>query len=517
MPLAKLNCLTFVGVKHIPVTIEVHISAGMPSFAIVGLADTEIRESKERVRSALINSGFEFPTQRITVNMAPADLPKGSASFDLAIALGIASASGQLGNATLYDWFFAGELSLSGELTAARSPFAIAVAVRKEAMRQNFNLKLMLPLTDALATQNVPDIDIYGAKTLLEAASHLVGYGEPLQPVTAQSQSNLQSSTPFVDHDMAEVIGHESAKYALLVAAAGQHHIRLVGPPGSGKSMLARRISGLIPELPFEQALELSAIRSLKNESHQVSQVIPFRNPHSSTSMAALIGGGNPPTPGEITLAHQGVLFTDEVLEFDRRSLEALREPLETGKVNISRAGKHASFPARFLWICAHNPCPCGWLGHPAKSCLCSPDQIRKYQTKLSGPLADRLDISIDVNPVSANELVQQASNPQLNSAELLKQALNARKIQLDRQGCLNGQMTTRHIQQFCKPELTAEKLLLHYAYKNHLSSRAIHRVCKVARTLADLEQVEHIQKSHIATALQYRKSLNLPSTYSSV
>ncbi len=513
MPLAKLNCLTFVGIKHIPVTIEVHISAGMPSFAIVGLADTEIRESKERVRSALINSGFQFPTQRITVNMAPADLPKGSASFDLAIALGIASASGQLNNAHFENWFFAGELSLSGELTAARSPFAIAVAARKESLRQSNTLKLMLPIKDAMSTKAIPNIEIYGAKTLLEAASHLVGYGEPLLPINSSTHTLQINTAPQFEFDMSEVIGHETIKYALLVAAAGQHHIRLVGPPGSGKSMLARRLSGLIPELPFEQALELSAIRSLKNEAHHVSQIRPFRNPHPSTSMAALIGGGNPPTPGEITLAHHGVLFTDEVLEFDRRSLEALREPLETGKINISRAGNQASFPARFLWVCAHNPCPCGWLGHPTKPCFCSPEQIRRYQSKLSGPLADRLDISVEVNPIPANQLVQPNSQPSLTSADFLQQALKARKIQLQRQDCLNGEMTTRHIQEFCKPELNAEKLLLNYAHKNHLPSRAIHRVCKVARTLADLEEEELIQKKHIATAIQYRKSLNLPTT----
>ncbi|MDX1669334.1 MAG: YifB family Mg chelatase-like AAA ATPase [Limnobacter sp.] len=509
MPLAKLNCLTFVGIKPVPVTIEVHISSGLPSFAIVGLADTEIRESKERVRSALLNSGFEFPSQRITVNLAPADLPKGSASFDLAIALGIASASGQLNGARLDPWLFAGELSLSGQLVATRSPFALAVAARRECLRQTGNLQLMMPLGDAKRVCSVPDISIFGAPTLFAAASHLVGHGDPLLPM--QPGTAAESDPPHVP-DMADVVGHESAKHALLVAAAGKHHIRLVGPPGSGKSMLAKRMAGLLPQHPFEQALELSAIKSLKNESHGISRQRPFRNPHPSTSMAALIGGGNPPSPGEITLAHQGVLFTDEVLEFDRRSLEALREPLETGQVHVSRAGRQASFPAQFLWVCAHNPCPCGWLGHPQKACYCTEQQIRKYQAKLSGPLSDRLDISIEVNPVQPGQLLDKAQ-PGPTTRDLLKRVIQSRNRQFKRQNCLNGEMATGLIQHHCKPEPEAEKLLLSYAHKNHLSSRAIHRICKVARTLADLDEAETIKRQHIATALQFRKNLNLATS----
>jgi magnesium chelatase family protein len=509
MPLATLHSLTFVGVRPVPVQIEVHLSAGLPSFALVGLPDTEIRESKERVRSALLNSGFEFPSQRITVNLAPADLPKGSAAFDLAVALGIAAASGQLAKAELENWVFAGELSLSGALTGVRSPFALAVAARKEARQGKRPLKLMMPKTQAALAATVPDIAVFGASSLFEAAAHLVGHGEPLEQ---QAVAHIQSThTPHL-FDMAEVIGHQTAKHALLAAAAGQHHIRLVGPPGSGKSMLAQRVGGMLPALPFEDALDISAIRSLKGESDQFSQARPFRNPHPSSSMAALIGGGNPPSPGEITLAHQGVLFTDEVLEFDRRCLESLREPLETGRVNISRSGHQASFPARFLWVCAHNPCPCGWLGHPARECRCTPEQVRRYQGKLSGPLADRLDISIDVQPVEHAALLQNDSskpNDSPSSATLLAQVERARCIQLDRQGCLNGEMTPGQISMHAKPEHSAEKLLLVYAQKNHLSARALHRVCRVARTLADLDMAIDVQKKHVATAIQYRKSLS--------
>lgn len=511
MPLASLTSLTFVGIRPILVQIEVHLSAGLPSFAIVGLADTEIRESKERVRSALLNSGFEFPSQRITVNLAPADLPKGTATFDLAIALGIASASGQLKNAKLGNWIFAGELSLSGALCATRSPFALAVAARRERLRSNADLCLMMPQCDAIQTQQVPDIPVFGAQTLFEAAAHLVGHGTPLKAIPNQPANATAQTTC----DMQDVMGHEAAKHALLVAASGQHHIRLVGTPGSGKSMLAQRLSGILPKLPFEEALEIASINSLKGEGNALSHDRPFRNPHASCSMAALIGGGNPPLPGEITMAHQGVLFTDEVLEFDRRSLESLREPLETGKVNLSRAGHQATYPARFLWICAHNPCPCGWLGHPVRPCRCTPEQIRRYQGKLSGPLADRLDISVEINPVE-HELLMQADNSacsSLSSTSLRERVHATRQIQLKRQNCLNGELPPGLIQMHCKPTPEAEKLLLSYAHKQHLSSRALHRICRVARTMADLDQAVHIEKKHLATAIQYRKHLNSHNT----
>ncbi|HEX4844208.1 MAG TPA: YifB family Mg chelatase-like AAA ATPase [Limnobacter sp.] len=504
MPLATLQSLTFIGVRPVVVNIEVHLSAGLPAFALVGLPDAEIRESKERVRSALINSGFEFPSQRITVNLAPADLPKGSAAFDLAIALGIASASGQLAKADLGAWVFAGELSLSGALTGVRSPLALGIAVRRESLQQNKPLKLMLPRAMAHSAATVPDLPVYGPSSLFEAAAHLVGHGTPLEPVRGQATQPDTPSPP----NMRDVLGHESAKLALLAAAAGQHHIRLVGPPGSGKSMLAQRLGGLLPALPFEASLEISAIRSLKGEGDTLCPKRPFRNPHPSTSMAALIGGGNPPAPGEITLAHQGVLFTDEVLEFDRRCLESLREPLETGRVNVSRAGHQASFPAGFLWICAHNPCPCGWLGHPAKECRCSPEQVRRYQAKLSGPLADRLDISVDVQAVSHQELMLAQTNPQYSSEALLARVEQARTAQISRQGCLNGELSPGQIAVHCKPDHDAEKLLLQYSQKYQISARALHRICRVARTLADLDQESNLQKKHVATAIQYRKTL---------
>ncbi|HEY1059616.1 MAG TPA: YifB family Mg chelatase-like AAA ATPase [Limnobacter sp.] len=509
MPLATLHSLTFVGIRAVPVRIEIHLSAGLPSFAIVGLPDAEIRESKERVRSALINSGFEFPAQRITVNLAPADLPKGSASFDLAIALGIASASGQLAKARLDDWLFAGELSLSGALTGVRSPFALAVALRRENTGKATQQRLMLPLNEAAKAAFVPGLAVYGAQTLFEVAAHLVGHGEPLQALTTGPQND--GTLPMRTPDFSEVVGHATAKHALLTAAAGHHHIRLMGPPGSGKSMLAQRMAGLMPTLPFDEALELSAIRSLKGEGDQLVMQRPFRNPHPSCSPVSLIGGGNPPAPGEITLAHQGILFTDEVLEFERRCLEALREPLETGRVNISRAGHQASFPARFLWVCAHNPCPCGWLGHPHKECRCSPEQVRRYQAKLSGPLADRLDISIEVHPVQHEALLngQGADAGQPNTVNYLQRVKACRTLQQTRQGCLNGELTPGLIQQHCKPSAEAEKLLLGFAQKHHLSARALHRILRVARTLADLETAPQISKTHMATAIQYRRNLN--------
>ncbi|HEX4917204.1 MAG TPA: YifB family Mg chelatase-like AAA ATPase [Limnobacter sp.] len=505
MPLATLHSLTFIGVRPVAVNIEVHLSAGLPSFALVGLPDAEIRESKERVRSALINSGFEFPSQRITVNLAPADLPKGSAAFDLAIALGIASASGQLAKADLGAWVFAGELSLSGALTGVRSPLALGIATRGESLHKGKPLKLMLPRPMAAMAAAVPDLQVYGPSSLFEAAAHLVGHGQPLEPLTGHP---IHHETTAPALNMRDVLGHESVKLALLAAAAGQHHIRLVGPPGSGKSMLAQRLGSLLPALPFEESLEISTIRSLKGEGDTLCPARPFRNPHPSTSMAALIGGGNPPAPGEITLAHQGVLFTDEVLEFDRRCLESLREPLETGRVNVSRAGHQASFPAGFLWICAHNPCPCGWLGHPAKECRCTPEQVRRYQSKLSGPLADRLDISMDVQAISHEELMLARASTEYSSEALLSRVQATRALQTRRQGCLNGELSPGQIALHCKPNHDAEKLLLQYSQKYQISARALHRICRVARTLADLDSENTVQKKHIATAIQYRKAL---------
>ncbi|MFN4327458.1 MAG: YifB family Mg chelatase-like AAA ATPase [Limnobacter sp.] len=511
MPLATLNSLTFIGLKAIPVHIEVHLSSGLPSFALVGLPDAEIRESRERVRSALINSGFEFPAQRITVNLAPADLPKGSAAFDLAIALGIAQASGQLAKADTSGWIFAGELSLSGALVGVRSPLALAASVRRDNQGRNPARQLMLPKAQAQAAAQVPGLAVYGANSLFEVAAHLVGHGTPLEPT---APNVAEGGAAHEGADMREVIGHNVAKRALLTAAAGQHHIRLVGPPGSGKSMLAQRLSGLLPALPFEESLDVAAIRSLKGEGDRLDAQRPYRNPHPSTSMVALIGGGNPPMPGEITLAHQGLLFTDEVLEYDRRALEALREPLETGRVNISRAGHQASFPARFLWVCAHNPCPCGWLGHPVRECRCSPEQVRRYQGRLSGPLADRLDISIEVLPVDHAELLAAEGNTTegrepRSTADLLAEVQACRAVQLERQHCLNGELGPGQIALYCKTTPEAEKLLLAVARQLHLSARGLHRIVRVARTIADLDHSERIDRKHMATAIQYRRSLN--------
>ncbi|HEX4855888.1 MAG TPA: ATP-binding protein, partial [Limnobacter sp.] len=405
---------------------------------------------------------------------------------------------------------FAGELSLSGALTKVRSPFALAVATRKKAAATGQPLKLMMPAGQAELAAAVPGVPVFGAENLFVAAAHLVGHG---QPIPQQSAAPVPSGeNPGLD--MSDVIGHQTAKHALVVATAGLHHIRLVGPPGSGKSMLAQRTGSLLPPLPFEDSLEISAIRSLKGESNLLSPQRPFRNPHPSSSMAALIGGGNPPVPGEITLAHQGILFTDEVLEFDRRCLESLREPLETGRVNISRAGHQSSFPARFLWVCAHNPCPCGWLGHPARECRCTPEQVRKYQGKLSGPLADRLDISVEVQAIDHATLLQndRQGAESAGSSELRNRVHAARELQLSRQGCLNGEMNAGQISRHCTLENGADQLLLGYARKHHLSARALHRICRVARTLADLENLRLIERKHVATAIQYRKTLNTGS-----
>ena len=496
------------GTNAVAVRVEVHLAPGLPGFTLVGLPDTEVRESRERVRSAMLNSGFEFPSRRITVNLAPADLPKGSGRFDLAIALGIAAASGQLPKATLDSWEFAGELSLSGELLPCTGALAMAVAMYKDKLtQQGARHQFMLPVRNANEAACVsavcPDIQIVGAPNLLQAAAHLVGHGPGLTQTTPQLPVDRLLAT---NADFRDVRGQTAAKRALEIAAAGHHNVLMLGSPGSGKSMLASRLNSILPAMPVEQALESMAIQSLKGETPLPLGSRPFRSPHHSSSMAALIGGGQPPKPGEITLAHHGTLFLDEVLEFDRRSLEALREPLETGCVHISRAGYSLQFPAEFLWMVAHNPCPCGWLGHPVQSCRCTPDQIAKYSSKLSGPLLDRIDIGLEVNTVEHEQIMKPADGER--SADIAQRTQAAHLLQMARQGCPNGMLRGDALMLHCKADSTAEQLLLAVSKKLGWSGRSMHRVLRVARTIADLAHRDAIEQRHVAEAIQYRKTL---------
>jgi magnesium chelatase family protein len=509
MSLAVLHSRAFVGTEALRVRVEVHLAAGLPSFTLVGLPDTEVRESRERVRSALVNSGFEFPSRRITVNLAPADLPKGSGRFDLPIALGIAAASGQLPNAALDDWEFAGELSLSGQLLPCTGGLAMAVAMlRDEALPSVARRRrsLLLPEANAAGAARVPGISVYGAQSLFEASAHLVGHGAPLSRHSPSDTNEPATGSGLLD--MRDVRGQSAAKRGLEIAAAGQHNLLMIGPPGSGKSMLAARLPGILPPMDPDHALDSAAIASLRGDTAIVLGQRPFRAPHHSCSTAALVGGGKPPKPGEITLAHHGVLFMDEILEFDRRSLEALREPLETGEVHVSRVGHQIRFPARFQWVVAHNPCPCGWLGHPVQICRCTPEQVARYRSRLSGPLLDRIDLGMHVGTVEHQTMLAAADGD--GSGAIAARTGAAHALQLRRQGVTNAELSGDALLHWCQPEPAGEALLLTASRRLAWSGRSVHRTLRVARTIADLSGAQTITQGHIAEAIQFRKQLQV-------
>jgi len=493
------------GAQTLPVRVEIHLANGLPSFQMVGLPDAEVKESRERVRSALLNSGFEFPSRRITVNLAPADLPKGSGRFDLPIAIGIAAASGQLPKADLDAWEFSGELSLSGEILGSSGAFALALSLRQYNLNHLNQLKprqLLLGHREAAEAGCVAGLNVYGAPTLLAACAHLVGHGTPL----VKTEGRLQIETTAVP-DLKSVKGQHAAKRALEIAAAGGHNLLMMGPPGSGKSMLAQRLPGILPAPSEEEALESAALRSLKGLPLQYGRR-PFESPHHSASSAAIVGGGKPPQPGSITLAHNGLLFLDEVLEFDRRCLESLREPLETGQVHLARVGHAVTYPARFQWVVAHNPCPCGWLGHPSQQCRCSAQAVARYRMKLSGPLLDRLDIGIEVPPTDQATLLAGAEGESSVSIKARVEAARSRQIQ--RQQHTNNQLQNEALDEHCELSAANTTWLVSAAQKLNWSGRATHRVLRVARTIADLAESPHIEKPHLAEALQLRKLLHL-------
>ena len=495
MSLAVLHSRALTGMDAPEVTVEVHLSGGLPSFTIVGLPEAEVKEARDRVRAALVNAHFEFPARRLTVNLAPADLPKESGRFDLPIALGILAASGQLPADRLDDYEFAGELSLTGDLRPIRG--ALAMTYKAHRCGRAF----VLPRASAEEASLVRDAQILPAKTLLEVCAHLARR-QSLQPYVGELAAATQPDYP----DLADVKGQTHAKRALEIAAAGGHSLLMVGPPGTGKSMLATRFAGILPPMSDAEALESAALQSLGSGGFRVEQFRrrPFRAPHHSASSVALVGGGSNPRPGEISLAHHGVLFLDELPEFERKVLEMLREPLESGRVAISRAARQAEFPARFQLIAAMNPCPCGYLGHFSGKCRCTPDQVARYRGKISGPLIDRIDIHLEVPAVPQEDLLRQTAGEA--SGAVRARVAAAHRVQIDRQGKTNSNLATREIDRWCAPDQAAEGLLRQAIARLNLSARAYHRVLKLARTIADLARSEAIAAAHVAEAIQYRK-----------
>ena len=506
MTLAVLKSRALAGMQAPTVTVEVHLANGLPSFTIVGLPETEVKESKDRVRAALQNARFEFPSRRITVNLAPADLPKESGRFDLPIALGILAASGQIPADELDDYEFAGELSLSGELRPIRGALAMTFAMTnpRASPPAGKSRAFILPQANADEAALVTDARILPADSLLQVCAHFSS--KQAETRLSRHTAELQQRPPRYQ-DFSDVKGQLQAKRALEVAAAGGHSVLLMGPPGTGKSMLAARFPGILPPMSDLDALESAAVQSLTSGFSSVNwKVRPYRAPHHTASAVALVGGGSPPRPGEISLAHRGVLFLDELPQFDRRVLEVLREPLECGRITISRAARQADFPAQFQLIAAMNPCPCGYLGHPVKQCRCTPDNILRYQNKISGPLIDRIDMQIQVPALPHDQLLKAAEGE--SSALIAARVERICALQLARQGKQNNALSTNEIDAYCKPDSAGENILRTAMARLDWSARGYHRVLKVARTIADLDAAENIAASHVAEAIQYRRAL---------
>ncbi len=494
MALASVASRALAGIDAPEVTVEVHLGPGLPAFNIVGLPDAQVREAKDRVRAALHHAQFEFPARRITVNLAPADLPKDSSRFDLPIALGILAASGQLKAAALAGHEFAGELSLTGELRPVRGALAMALGAARAGRA------FVLPAENAAQAALAERALVLPATSLLEVCAHLAGEAR-----IAPRRNGAAHAAPAYA-DFRDVKGQAAAKRALEVAAAGGHSVLLLGPPGTGKSMLAARFAGILAPMSPAEALESAAIQSASVAGFDPARwgARPLRAPHHTASRVALVGGGNPPRPGEISLAHHGVLFLDELPEFAREALEALREPLETGWIALARGVRPARFPARFQLVAAMNPCPCGYLGHASGRCRCTPDAIARYRTRISGPLADRIDLKVEAPVPREVELTATADGD--TTEQIRTRVVAARERQLARQGKANAQLGTREIELYCAVDREAGALVKQAIARLALSARAYHRVLRVARSIADLAASEAIGAAHVAEAIQYRR-----------
>jgi magnesium chelatase family protein len=514
--LASLRSAAVLGVEALPVIVEVDVSFGLPIFTMVGLPDTSVRESRDRVRTAIRNSGFEFPGHRITVNLAPADIRKAGASYDLPIALGVLAASGVIEPRLVNGVVLLGELSLDGTIQPIRGVLPVAVAAKREGKHA-----ILLPRANAPEACVVEGLRVLPVDSLVEAVSALNGeaHGQmgAVGPVVVPTFRSVSPGEP--EPDFADVIGQTMAKRALEITAAGGHNVMLIGAPGGGKTMMARRLAGILPALEFDEALDCTSVHSVAGTLPPGMALMhhrPFRAPHHTISEVAMVGGGSVPRPGEISLAHNGVLFLDELPEFDRRVLEALRQPLEEGRVTVARAARTSSFPARFMLVAAMNPCPCGFLGDRRRACRCSDPQIQRYASRISGPLRDRIDLVVEVPAIGSSVRDDGSSNGRETSAAIRQRVVDARKLQRLRFGetsqKLNRQLEGSELNEHCRLDPRSTHVLEAAIQKFCLSARGCDRVLRVSRTIADLAGSAAILVDHLAEALQYRFSESSPS-----